>query len=253
MYKFFFVFFINIFFCLNLFANDNNYSLNFKSHEAIYNLNIGKVTNSSKIHNAVGQMHLSITEVCDGWVVNQNTTIDITDKNGSQVRNMLRYSSWESKKHGIFRFMSKVIINDEEYITYEGKSIKTNNTAEVIYVKPSNIVIQMPVDTLYPMEYFFKASDTNLSEKIINNIVFTGENDQSINNVTTFIFDSTNNFKIIRSANFDYNNNFSKPKNEIEILVNEDDGVVHKVTFDYFNYQIIGDLAEFDYFTKPSC
>ena len=66
-------------------------------------------------------MHLTVKEVCDGWVVNQNTTVDITDKNGSQIRNLYRYSSWESKENDLFRFLSKVIINDEEVITFEGK------------------------------------------------------------------------------------------------------------------------------------
>ena len=44
-----------------------------------------------------------------------------------------------------------------------------------------------------------------------------------------------------------------KPKNEIEILVNSNDGVVHKVVFDYFDYQIIGSLEEYNYLDKPNC
>jgi len=75
-----FIFITIIFSFTSLSANDQNNNISFRAHEAIYDLNIGKITNSSKIHNAVGQMHLTVKEVCDGWVVNQNTTVDITDK-----------------------------------------------------------------------------------------------------------------------------------------------------------------------------
>ena len=248
-----FIFFSILFFSIKLLANDIESNLTFNAHEAIYNLNIGKVTNSSKVHNAIGQMHLSVREVCDGWVVNQNTSIDITDKNGSQVRNMFRYSSWESKNHDTFRFISKVIINNEEVITYEGQSLKKNNSAEVIYIKPTNRVIEIPKETLYPMQHFFKILSNDLSGKFLNSLVFTGEDENSLNNVTSFVLDKINKYKIIRSANFAYEDDVSKPKNEIEILVKSTDGVVHKVVFDYFEYQIIGSLEEYNYLDKPNC
>ncbi len=248
-----FIFFSILFFSNNLLSNDEYNNVSFKPHEAIYNLNIGKVSNSSKVHNAIGQMHLSVKDVCDGWTVNQNTTIDITDKNGSQVRNLFRYSSWESKNHDTFRFLSKVIVNNEEIISYEGDSLKRNNTAKVVYTKPNNFELEIPMDTLYPIQHFFSIIGGDLNGKFINNIVFTGEDDESLNNVTTFVLDSINKYKIIRSANFAYDDIESKPKNEIEILVNIDDGVVHKVIFDYFEYQIIGSLEEYNYIDKPNC
>jgi hypothetical protein len=248
-----FIFFILYFININIYANEEHTNFTFIPHEAIYNLNIGKVTNSSKVHNAIGQMHLSVREVCNGWVVNQNTTIDITDKNGSQVRNIFRYSSWESKKHDTFRFTSKIVINDKELISYEGKSKKIGNNAEVVYLKPEKKVIEIPANTLYPIQHFFTILENNSTDKFNNNIVFTGEDDESLNNVTTFVLDRINNYKILRSANFLYGDIVSKPKNEIEILVNLKNGIVHKVIFDYFDYQIIGSLKEQNFIEKPNC
>ena len=126
-------------------------------------------------------------------------------------------------------------------------SLKRNNTAKVVYTKPNNFELEIPMDTLYPIQHFFSIIGGDLNGKFINNIVFTGEDDESLNNVTTFVLDSINKYKIIRSANFAYDDIESKPKNEIEILVNIDDGVVHKVIFDYFEYQIIGSLEEYNY------
>jgi len=103
------------------------------------------------------------------------------------------------------------------------------------------------------MQHFFTILDKDLTDKFINSIVFTGEDDESLNNVTTFILDRINNYKVIRSANFPYNDILSKPKNEIEILVNSENGIVHKVIFDYFEYEIIGTLKEYNFIEKPDC
>ena len=103
------------------------------------------------------------------------------------------------------------------------------------------------------MQHFFTILNKDLTDKFVNSIVFTGEDDESLINVTTFILDRINRYKVIRSANFPFNDILSKPKNEIEILVNADDGIVHKVIFDYFEYEIIGNLKEYNYIQKSDC
>jgi len=247
----FLLIFIFVFISGNLTANTINHP-NLKAHEAIYNLKIGNVTNYSKIHNANGQMHLSINYVCDGWVINQNTTIDITDKNGSQSRNTFRYSTWESIDHTMFRFMSKVNINGEEVSAYEGESFITNDVAKIIYTYPYNKEIIIPIETLYPMKHFLISLDSKKLGIFSNYIVFSGEDDDSLNNVSTFTINSGK-FTKVRSANFSYNDALIKPENEIEILVSPDTGVVHKVIFDYFDYQIVGDLKDIKYYNEPNC
>ena len=258
MYRNYFLFLLYIlFFCGWLHAEEkkDNWN-NFKSHEAIYNLKLGDITNSSKIHNASGQMHITIKAVCDGWIINQNTTLDITDKNGFQRRNVFRYSIWESNSHDMLRFMSKVIIDGEELASYEGESYIKNGVGKIIYTRPHNKVINIPLDTLYPMKHFFISLDKNKTGELFNYIVFTGEDDKALNNVSTFTMDNLYegvSYKIIRSANYNYNNNLLKPENEIEILVNPKTGVVQKVLFDYFDYEIIGVLKYVIYYNKPEC
>ena len=244
------------FFSSNLSAGEEINWNKFKPHEAVYHLSIGNISNTSKIHNVIGEMHLTIKSVCDGWVVNQNTTIDVTDKNGSQIRNIYRYSIWESKNHDALRFMSKMIVNGEEVSSYEGEAYIKENIGTIIYVSPHNEVINIPADTLFPMKHFFVSLyDTNI-ESFDNYVVFTGEDDNSLNNVSSFskksIFDGRM-YKVIRSANYNYFKNLIKPENEIEIIVNSETGIVKKVIFDYFDYQIIGDLKHSQYYIKPEC
>ena len=257
MVRFYFLLLLSILaFSSMLNAKEEDIGVSFKSHEAIYHLNMGQVTSSSKIHNVNGEMHLSVKFVCDGWIVNQNTTIDITDKNGSQLRNIFRYSTWESKNHETLRFISKVIINGEEVSNYEGKSYIKDGMGKIIFLKPHNKEINIPVNTLFPMKHFFISLYVNKVETFFNYIVFTGEDDQSLNNVSSFskydIYEN-NKYKIIRSAIYSYNDYSSQPENEIEILVNSKSGVVKKVIFDYLDYQIIGDLQDVQYYNEPEC
>ena len=244
------------FFSSNLSAGEEiNWNM-FKPHEAVYHLSIGNISNTSKIHNVVGEMHLTIKSVCDGWVVNQNTTIDVTDKNGLQLRNIFRYSIWESKNHDALRFMSKMIVNSEEVSSYEGEAYIKENIGTIIYVSPHNKVINIPTDTLFPMKHFFVSLYEENVNSFVNYVVFTGEDDNSLNNVSSFskksIFDGLV-YKVIRSANYNYFKNLIKPENEIEIIVNSETGIVKKVIFDYFDYQIIGDLKDSQYYSKPEC
>ena len=244
------------FFSSNLCAGEKTNRTNFEPHEAIYHLSIGNISNSSKIHNVLGEMHLTIKSVCDGWVVNQNTTIDVTDKNGSQLRNIFRYSIWESKNHDKLKFMSKMIVNGEEVSSYEGKAFIQEGIGKIIYVSPHNKVIDIPVDTLFPMKHFFiTLYDANI-ESFDNYTVFTGEDSNSLSNISSFSkksIDVDSMYKVIRSANYDYFKNSIKPESEIEVTVNSESGVVKKVIFDYFDYQILGELKDTNYYSKPEC
>jgi len=251
-----FIFFSILFFSIKLLANDIESNLTFNAHEAIYNLNIGKVTNSSKVHNAIGQMHLSVREVCDGWVVNQNTTLDMTDKNGSQMRNIFRYSIWESKNHDALRFMSKTIVNNIEVSSYEGEAYIKGDIGKIIYISPHNKVINIPSNTLFPMKHFLLSLYDIGDENFANYTVFTGEDYDSLNNVSSFSKSTLikgNLYKVIRSASYNYFKNTIRPENEIEIIVDSETGVVKKVIFDYLEYQVIGDLKAIKYYEKSKC
>jgi len=244
------------FFSNNLCAGEKTNWNNFKPHEAIYHLSIGNISNSSKIHNVIGEMHLTIKSVCDGWVVNQNTTIDVTDKNGSQLRNIFRYSIWESKNHDALRFMSKMIVNGEEVSSYEGEAFIKEDIGKIIYVSPHNKVINIPVDTLFPMKHFFISLYDAKIESFDNYIVFTGEDGNSLSNVSSFSkksIDVDSMYKVIRSANYNYFKSSIKPESEIEVTVNSKTGIVKKVIFDYFNYQILGELKDSYHYSKPEC
>ena len=224
-----------------------------KSHNVVYNLRVDKVLPSSKIHNAIGKMHLEVKEVCDGWVVNQNTTLDVTDKNGLQIRNEFRYSSWESYDFKSFRFISQIIVDEEEASYFEGEAFIDGQDSKVIFYNLNNRELIIPYDTIFPMQHYFNTYRGKDYFKSYN--VFTGEDDDSLNHVTSF----SNEVKIdgiiykkVRSAIYKYNDISPEPIYEIELIIDKE-GIVQKVIFDYLSYRIVGSISSIEFIDKKVC
>ena len=236
-----------------LYANDIKY-LNFiESHEVIYELSIENISSKSRIHNAVGKMNLKVQEVCDGWILNQNTYLDITDKNGMQIRNEFRNSSWESLDFQKFKFLSQTIINGKEVSYFEGESNLEKSIPSITYFKPFFKEVTIPTDTIFPMQHYIKTYFSQNKFETYN--VFFGEDEDSINNVSSFTSDIILNevsYKKVRSAIFKYNDFSSKPIYEIELIIDKD-GIVKKVVFDYLDYIIVGKILKVNKIKKKVC
>ena len=253
MFKIIIYIFIILLFNNILHANNIKDFIYIKSHNVIYNLRIDKVLPSSEIHNAIGKMYLEVNEVCDGWVVNQNTSLDVTNKNGLQVRNEFRYSSWESFNFKSFRFISQIIINEEEASYFEGEAFIGEQDSKVLFYMPNKKELTIPHDTIFPMQHYlntYRGKDHFKSYK-----VFTGEDDDSLNYVTSFskkVFINDIFYKKVRTAVYKYNDKSLKPIYEIELIIDKE-GVVNKVIFDYLNYRIVGDLLSIEFIDKKNC
>ena len=88
-------------------------------------------------------------------------------------------------------------------------------------------------------------------------IVFTGENEDSLNLVSTFTNyiqnnEKDNKFIKIRSAYFSLVDLYEEPETEIELIVYED-GLVKSVIFDFIDYEIKGVLLKHKYILDLNC
>ena len=92
---------------------------------------------------------------------------------------------------------------------------------------------------------------------LYSEIVFTGENEDSLNLVSTFTnyiqnHKKNNKFIKIRSAYFSLVDLYEEPETEIELIVYED-GLVKSVIFDYIDYEIKGVLLKHKYILDLKC
>ena len=86
-------------------------------------------------------------------------------------------------------------------------------------------------------------------------IVFTGENEESLNHVNSFSKEVEIDgklFKKIRTAVFELNSVSSEPVHEIELII-DNYGIARSVIFDYLDYQIIGKLNKYKFISKKKC
>ena len=81
----FILFLCNVFFIK---ASAENF---IRSHKAAYSLELMYVSNKSQVHSLNGIMKISIKKVCDGWVFNQHTELDVKDRIVNQNKSEFRY------------------------------------------------------------------------------------------------------------------------------------------------------------------
>ena len=230
----------------------------FRSHEATYELKLNNVTRAGQIHSVGGKMHVDVRKICDGWIFNQYTTLDITDRLGNQNRSEFRYSTWESIDHKRFRFLSRSNLDGKEMSNVEGYAFIQEDFGKIIFNVPIKKELEISSKTIFPMNHFFLAmKERSKNNFLYTEIVFTGENEDSLNLVSTFTNyiqnnEKDNKFIKIRSAYFSLVNLYEKPETEIELIVYED-GVVKSVIFDYIDYEIKGVLFKHKYILDLKC
>ena len=228
------------------------------SHEATYSLELNNVSKTSKIHSIDGKMLVDIREVCDGWLFHQHTTIDATDRMGNQKRSEFRYSTWESLDHKKFRFLSRSLFDGKESSFVEGHAYIGEEFGKVVFSVPKRHEIKISSKTMFPMNHFFLSLREQPKKNYLSNeVVFTGEKENSLNLVSTFanyIYSSDRKEKLvkIRSAYFSLVDLTEQPENEIELIV-DSQGLVKSVIFDYIDYEIKGILIDYKYVSKTEC
>ena len=229
-----------------------------RSHEATYSLKLSNVTEAGKIHSVNGEMFIDIREVCDGWLFHQHTTLDVTDRMGNQNRSEFKYSTWESFDHKKFRFLSRSMFDGRETSFVEGHAYIGKDEGKVIFNMPEIEELKISSKTMFPINHFFMTfKEQPKNNTLSNEIVFTGENEDSLSLVSTFTSYITNGdgkekFVKIRSAYFPLSDLSEQPENEIELIV-DSSGLVKSVIFDYIDYEIKGSLINHKYISKTKC
>ena len=244
----FLLFLCNVFFIK---ASAENF---IRSHEAVYSLELMYVSNKSQVHSLNGIMKISLKKVCDGWVFNQHTELDVKDRMGNQNKSEFRYSTWESSDYKKFRFLSISTLDGEETSHVEGYAFIEEDYGRIIFEYPEYSSLLISSETLFPMNHFFLTMKKDyVNNPLSNELVFSGEDENSINLVSTFKKSfPNNNIIMVRSAYFSLSDFSEKPDSEVELMMFQD-GLVNSVIFNYINYKLKGNLLEYEYLIEPNC
>lgn len=122
---------------------------------AVYTLTLSKLR-THNITGATGRLRLQVVDGCTGWASDQRMTLIVRNVDGSLSKSVSDYTTWESKNGKTFTFTVRqgngsgaMKVVDSGTATHTGP----DNSGVVKFNVPANLVISLPVGTLFPMQH----------------------------------------------------------------------------------------------------
>ncbi|MFQ5783822.1 MAG: EipB family protein [Alphaproteobacteria bacterium] len=222
------------------------------SHRAIYEM----TGSGGNVVDLDGRMALEIADVCDGWILYQRTTLRIVNTDGSEVRSLTSFASWESKDGDLFRFEQQSQQNGLTTEKISGRAeIEPGKWGVAYLTLPKVMQIALPPGTLFPTRHTEELiASARAGETHFLRVVFDGSALENPNRVSAFIGAPE---KVpesgagaeaatawpVRLAFFLLEGQAPEPNVEIGLLL-EDNGIAHRVDLDYGNFRVRGELAK---------
>lgn len=160
------------------------------SHRAFYRLSLASLNSDSEISGAEGGIGYSITDGCDGWIVEQQFAMRVSGSDGNEMGSTDSFTSWESKDGLRYRFNIRKIRNGEEYMQISGNAeLKSKDgPGSAQFDEPESQTVALPKGTVFPTEHTLRLlRAASKGEKFDRQIVFDGSEVEGAAPVTTVI------------------------------------------------------------------
>jgi len=242
----------------------------FTPHRGIYQMSLISAENSSGIVGASGQMYFEWTDTCDGWNVNQHTSLFLasSQEEGNQIG--LTFSGWEAKDGLKLRFHASHLSSGKVVDYVEGEAVlsTSDGSGRVTYSEPKGVAMTLPEGTVFPSEYSRRMMKRmNEGESGYSALMFDGSSVDGTYDVTAFfaaprmrtlpgaaLGDVAVSEKVwpVRMAYFPLIGGDVEPDFEIGALINER-GVAHRYDIDYGNFVVRAELELYEEIASPGC
>jgi len=245
----------------------------FTPHRGLYRMSLISAENSSGIVGASGEMYFEWTDTCDGWNVNQHTSLFLASSQDKSNQIGLTFSGWEAKDGLELRFhashMSDGVVIDN--VAGEAHLSSAGGRGTVKYSAPKGMAVALPEGTLFPSEYSRRMmARMNEGAKGYSALMFDGSSIEGTYDVTTFFAAprqralpgagdeaggaAAEKEKVwpIRMAYFPLQGGDVEPDFEVGALINGQ-GVAHRYDIDYGNFAVRAELERYEELSPPDC
>ena len=125
-------------------------------HQAVYVIRLANKKDAVSVTGVRGRMVFEVTgSPCEGYTQNMRMVTRITDERGKQTLSDIRSSTWEKGNGGRFRFTSSQYFDKtlQEVVTGTATRKKNRRHIGVKISKPSEAVLDLPGNVLFPTEH----------------------------------------------------------------------------------------------------
>ena len=120
------------------------------SQLATYGLSLLKVRGHA-VTGATGRLQFDVTDTCHAYAVTQRLTLLIRKEDGSLVRTVSDYDTWESHDGRHFSFLLRNTQDGKTKVESQGTAELSRDGGMVTYSEPTRHFVKLPAHTLFPM------------------------------------------------------------------------------------------------------
>lgn len=251
------------------------------SHEAEYDVSF-VADNDPDYQGAVGKMVMQLKRFEKDWVMEQTTTLKADDGEGGKETTISKFTTYENHEGNAYEFNARAVRTSkddaaqpdlvdfaegeiEEDISGRGRLVAKDGAGTVIYEKPEEKTIDLPVGTIFPMTHLkmllakaFSIKGKNI--ELLKAKVFDGSSDvQEAVRIEAVIAPVDAKKKVVVSSDtsiykpeklwriemvvYTVENKSHEPDYKI-IQVISNLGVIHEIIIDYDGYKMKAELQK---------
>ena len=239
------------------------------SHRGIYGLKLNSSRQGGGFVDARGGLDMSIEKTCDGWLLTQDMAMELATAQGGEVRQLIRFSGWESLDGKNYRFVSRTQTGEEQKESRgNARIVKNDLSGEAVFQSPKRKAVSLPPGTRFPIAHAIWLIDRALAgEHQAPSAVFDGTDGEGPQNVTAFIGRKVEakekregSLGVLAEqvgwtmllAFFAEDSKEASPEYEMEIfqLAN---GVAPRMVVDYHDFSVVLEIQKIEPIPPPSC
>ena len=238
------------------------------SHRGIYGLKLGSSRQGGAFVDARGGLDMTIEKTCDGWLLTQDMAMELATAQGGEVRQLIRFSGWESLDGKSYRFASRTQTGEEQKESRGKARVQGDLSGEAVFQSPKGKAVALPPGTRFPIAHAIWLIDRAIAGATqAPSAVFDGTDGEGPQNVTAFIgrkVEAKANRQAtlgvlveqagwtMRLAFFNEDSKDASPEYEMEIfqLAN---GVAPRMVVDYRDFSVVLEIQKIESIPLPSC
>lgn len=249
----------------------------FAPHRAVYDITLARSSAGSGVVDMTGRMVYELNgSSCDGWTQNMRFVTRMTNQEGEAQINDLRTSSWEAAAGQQLRFNSTQYRNDQVAETAQGDAARAEGGAiSVDLTKPDKKKVNFGPSVMFPIQHSMEliAAARAGKDHLTADLYDGSEKGDKINTTSTAIGRKAQGGSIKSPASLKNGDKLdalaswpmaisyydvggdqkdSIPTYELSFRFYEN-GVSTKLTIDYGEFAIKGDLTELTFLEPAKC
>ncbi len=123
-------------------------------HRAVYRIDLAESENRSGITGADGRMVFEVAgNACDGYTMSQRLVVRLSADEGVDRLLDFRVSTFEAGDGGLYRFISKTMMNDRVVEEIQGTARRSGRGLDVLLQNPNEKTVKIVGAPLFPSQH----------------------------------------------------------------------------------------------------